>query len=144
MNSASTTTNDLKKNFRKQLQIDANLANATDLTAASSFTTPVSNRTQNDNESSRAWETFYDDLKKSPPKAIRDVDFPIAVEKVNELLRLSDIEEFANKSFEDLTQDQQAIMMLMVTKKMDKSLCKDNPERCAKVLVGALKPETKE
>jgi len=138
MNSASTTTdNDLKKDFQ-QLQIDASLANSTDLTAASSFATPVSSRTQND------WEKFYNAVDKSPPKAIREMEFPIAVEIADRLLRTSDIEGFANKTFEDLDKDQQAMMMLMVTKKMHQCVCQDNPERCAKALVGALKPETNE
>ena len=68
----------------------------------------------------------------------REMKFEVAVEKADSLLRTSDIEEFANKTFKDLTKDQQAVMMLMVTKIMHRC----NPERCPKVLVGALKPET--
>ena len=68
----------------------------------------------------------------------REMKFEVVVEKADSLLRTSDIEEFANKTFKDLTKDQQAVMMLMVTKILHRC----NPERCPKVLVGALKPET--
>eukprot|EP00531_Pseudo-nitzschia_arenysensis_P006878 CAMPEP_0116141758 /NCGR_PEP_ID=MMETSP0329-20121206/14548_1 /TAXON_ID=697910 /ORGANISM="Pseudo-nitzschia arenysensis, Strain B593" /LENGTH=467 /DNA_ID=CAMNT_0003636953 /DNA_START=103 /DNA_END=1506 /DNA_ORIENTATION=- len=143
MNSTATTTNDLEKDFQEQLQIDVGLANATDLTAASSFATSVSNRAQNDGDISDSWKTFYNIVGKSPPKATRDVEYPVAVDKANDLLRRSSVEDLSNKSFDNLDNDQQAIMMLMVTKKMDEAF-KGNPDKCANLLVGALDPETQE
>ena len=140
MNSASTTNNDdLKKGVQK-LQIDADLANATGLTAASSYTTPVSNRTQNDVESDEEWDTFYGvgGVDRTPPKATQNMKFSIAKDRANELLRTSGSEEFAGKSFGDLTKDQQAIIMLMVTSNMDQR------GLSPKLLVDALEPETKE
>ncbi len=147
MKSAATTnTDDLKKAFQEQLRIDADLANATDVTAPLSFATPVSNRnrTGNDNGEDDDWKTFYERLKKTPPKSTQDIKFGTAVEKANNLLCLSDLEEFASKTFKNLTKDQQAIMMLMVTKKMDEVFEEGGPHQVAKVLVGALKPKTDE
>ena len=136
MNSAATTTaNDLQKNSQEKLQIDASLANTTDLTAPLTFTTPV-----NSNDISDEWKDFYAVVEKTPPKATRDVEYQVAVDKANKLLRLSDIEGFKDKSFENLTKDQQAIVMFMITKKMDEVTFEGG--RPATVLISALEPET--
>lgn len=141
MSSSNATINDLKKDFQEKLQIDADLANATDVTAPWSFTTPVNNRTGNDDNIVDNWDKFYDHVDKSPPKAARDVDFKTAVEKANKLLSLSDFEEFKDKRIEHLTEDQQAIMMLMIIKKIDGTFG-GAQSQVAKILVGALKPKT--
>lgn len=138
MNSAATA-NDLKKQLQERLQIDADLANTTDLTASSTFTTPVSEAMRSD-EVSDEWSNFYAALKKTPPKAIRDIEYQDAVEKVNRLLRLSDIKGFENKTFDDLTQEQQAIIMFMIIKKMDEITFEG--QRSEKLLISVLEPDT--
>ena len=138
MNSTATA-NDLEKQLQERLQIDADLANTTDLTAASTFTTPMNDAMGNDDVSDE-WSNFYTLIDKTPPKAIRSVKYKDAVEKVDRLLRLSDIEGFEKKTFGDLTQDQQAIIMLMIVKEMDEITFEG--QRSEKLLISALEPDT--
>ena len=188
-NTANTTNKNLQKGFN-ELQIDANLANDTEVTAqltfedtpvsnrtqndnvdhanatgsttpltfktpvsnrttqnddvdyanatGSNFETPASNRTQNDDDISDDWKNFYKTVDKSPHKDVRGVSFSDAVVTANEWLHRSQLKGF--ETFDDLDNDQKAIMMLMITKKMDACFEGYDSRQRAKILVGALIP----
>eukprot|EP00978_Attheya_sp_CCMP212_P044478 scaffold311527_cov75-Attheya_sp.AAC.1 len=135
------------------LQIDCDLAAATSLTSTSStlttpFTTPKSDRTgngggsssSNNNKPSSEWIDLYKRLNRTPPKAARTTaQFYDTLATANDLLKLSDESGFKDKSFDDLTHDQQAILMFMIMKGMDK-MFDGGRQMSAKTLIKALHP----
>jgi hypothetical protein len=130
-----------------QIKIDCDLAAPTSLTSASStlttpFSTPKSDRTGNEggsssnNEPSMEWTTFYKRLKMTPPKAARTLQFSDTLDTANELLKFSQESGFQDKSFDELTPDQQAILMFMIMKEMDGLF--GGREKSANTLIKAL------
>jgi hypothetical protein len=121
-------------------------------TLTTPLTTPKSDHTHtgngggssnNSNEPSSESIELYTRLKRTPPKATCTAQFQDTLLTANELLKLSDEPDFQNKSFDDLTQDQQAILMLMIMKGMDK-IFGGGHHRNAKILIKALHAESKE
>jgi hypothetical protein len=126
------------------------------LTTPSLLTTPKDERTHthtgneggssssnNNDESSSEWKILYDRLNRTPPKATRTAQFQDTLKTAEDLLKLSNDPDFQDKSFHDLTYDQQAILMLMIMKGMDKIFAA-SIEMNAKVLIKALHPESEE
>jgi hypothetical protein len=81
-------------------------------------------------------------LERTPPKAARTAQFQDTLTTANALLKLSDESDFQDKPFDDLTHDQQAILILMIMKGMDKMF--GGPQKFVKTLIKALRPESTE
>ena len=118
------------------LTSDCNLAASTSLTSGSSLTTPK-------NEPRCHWIDFCKVLKRTPPKATSNTEFLHTVATANKLLKLSDESDFQGKTLQDLTHDQQAILLLMILKGMHE-IFEGGRQTSAKILVNALRPESKE
>jgi hypothetical protein len=159
MDDPSITINDEEGLTSLTLQIDCDLAAPTSITSASStlttpfttpFTTPKGDHTgngggssNNNNEPSSEWIAFYERLNRTPPKAARTAQFHDTLATANALLELSEESGFHDKSFDDLTHDQKAILMLMIMKGMD-MMFDGGRQASAKVLIKALHPESME
>ncbi|CAB9531227.1 expressed unknown protein [Seminavis robusta] len=164
MDDPSITIN--SEELSTSLQINCDLAASTSLTSASStlstpYATPKNDRTRNgggiiiissssssnsNNSDSNAWIAYYEVLKRTPPKAARTgttAQFHDTLATANKLLELSGESDFRSKPFRDLTHDQQAILVLMILKGMDKIIA-GGQQKTAKVLINALRPESME
>mmetsp|Transcript_5377 Transcript_5377/g.7757 ORF Transcript_5377/g.7757 Transcript_5377/m.7757 type:complete len:484 (+) Transcript_5377:103-1554(+) len=153
-------TSIINKEFSASLQIDCNLETSTSLTSESSFTTPKHDSEGNykedssscscnnhNNEPSSEWENLYKQLKRTPPKRTRDPSFHITVEQAvrtaNKLLELTHLTKFKNMTFDNLQDDQKAILLLMIVKEMD-TVFEATTGQTADILLGALVPESSE
>ena len=75
-----------------------------------------SNNTNSDDKPSIEWLELNERLKRTPSKATRNSDYEHTMVIANELLKIQD------KSFNYLTDDQQALLMFMIMKDTDKTL----------------------
>ena len=148
MDESSISNND-GESLASPLQIKPSTSSltstSTSLTTASSLTTPRVDRTSGvsrDNELSEEWGRFYTRVERTPPKATRTAPFQTTVETANKLLGLSDLPDFQDKSFGDLTDDQQAMLLFMIMKEMHE--CFGGSSYSAKIIINALQPESKE
>jgi hypothetical protein len=90
-----------------------------------------SNNNDYDDKPNIEWLELYERLKRNPSKATRNSDYEHTMVIAKD------------KSFNDLTEDQQALLMFMIKKDMDKTF-NGGGYAAAKILVKALNPKTKE
>jgi len=138
---------------KEDLQIDTDVSTAlSQLTLSTSGTTdsglttpartPATNRSIiSTGDGHQQWQDFYSRVNQAPPKATRTADYDQTVRKVDQLLRLSDSDKFKDKSFDDLNDDQQAVMVFMVVKEMHECFG-PSQHMAAKALIKALDEES--
>ncbi|CAJ1942744.1 unnamed protein product [Cylindrotheca closterium] len=130
------------KNMELEIEDDIS-ATASELTVSSSYDSCSGCSTPTASHKDKRSIPIFDDLKTTAPKATYDLNFDdVTVEKCNHLLKLSDSPQFGNKTFNHLSNDQKALMLFMIAKKIDNLF---HPRhQAAKMIVRVLRPESSE
>ncbi|OEU14720.1 hypothetical protein FRACYDRAFT_262067 [Fragilariopsis cylindrus CCMP1102] len=128
-----------EKPLSKMLQVSCSLdTNSTESTsAASGLTTPRSSSNNNScDDRDPKWDKFYKHVDTTPPKATRGASYDAMIVTANKLLKLSESDDFKDKEFGSLTENQQVLLVFMIVKEMHVAF--DYLREAARALLSAL------